>query len=459
LKERTGKELLSVCLIVRNESQLLGGCLDSVAGVADQIVVLDTGSEDNTVEIARSKGAEVHSFDWCDDFAAARNASLRYARGKWILWLDADERLAGDSVTTLQNIVQRAGINRYYRVTLKNRTREAGNYQLTSAHRLFPNHRGFKFRGKIHEHILPPAGSTRFSEVESGIVIEHLGYALSEEVAAKKEQRNRKLLEQVVAGNPRDVFAHFNLAQHLDLHGNLKEAEQHYQKVLSLKTFSPPMTAVVLNNLAGLSIKKADFDAARQYALQSVKIQALQIGGYYHLYRVAHFTQNQDEELRWLRKLDDISARINAQNPALPSDLMLERRTIKFTLARLLHKQRQWQEAGKLLREFLASKPGDREALGLLADIALKGQDIPAAIEYLEALYQNHPDHLAAGKLLATLQIKQRNFQAAITTYEKLLERFPGDIEVLKRLIGLHGATGALEKAQQLGQVLAGLQS
>lgn len=459
MEERTGKELLSVCMIVRNESQLLGDCLDSVAGVADQIVVLDTGSEDNTVEIARSKGAEVHSFDWCDDFAAARNASLRYTRGKWILWLDADERLAVDSVSALQNIVQHAGINRYYRVTLKNRTREAGNYQLTSAHRLFPNRQGFKFRGKIHEHILPPAGSTRFSEAESGVVIEHLGYALSEEITAKKEQRNRKLLEQMVAENPRDAFACFNLAQHLDLHENLREAERHYQKVLSLKTFSPPMTAVVLNNLAGLSIKKADYDAARRYALQSVKIKTHQVGGYYHLYRVAHFTQNQDEELRWLRKLDEISARINAQNPALPSDLMLEQRTIKFTLARILHKQHQWREAGKLLRECLSDKPNDRETLGLLADIALKEQDIPAARKYLETLYQNHPDHLAAGKLLATLQIKQKDFSAAIATYEKLLERFPADVEVLKRLIGLHGATGALEKARQLGQVLAGLQS
>src|SRR3974390_1612326 len=82
---------LTINLIVRNEEQTLGRCLDSVRGLAEEIVVVDTGSTDRTREIAAARGARVVEFPWCDDFAAARNESLRQATGPWVLWLDADE--------------------------------------------------------------------------------------------------------------------------------------------------------------------------------------------------------------------------------------------------------------------------------------------------------------------------------------------------------------------------------
>jgi hypothetical protein len=82
---------LTITLIVRNEEQTLGRCLDSVRGLADEIVVVDTGSTDATRQIATERRARVVEFPWCDDFAAARNESLRQATGRWVLWLDADE--------------------------------------------------------------------------------------------------------------------------------------------------------------------------------------------------------------------------------------------------------------------------------------------------------------------------------------------------------------------------------
>ena len=80
-------------MIVKDEEQFLGQCLESVKPIANQIVVVDTGSSDQTEAIAKSHGAEVHHFEWCDDFAAARNFALEHARGDWILILDADEIL------------------------------------------------------------------------------------------------------------------------------------------------------------------------------------------------------------------------------------------------------------------------------------------------------------------------------------------------------------------------------
>ena len=94
LPDPNRKPRLSVCMIVKNEERFLGQCLASVKDIADELIVIDTGSTDRTVEIAREHGAHVGHFEWCNDFAAARNASIAPATGDWILFLDADEELS-----------------------------------------------------------------------------------------------------------------------------------------------------------------------------------------------------------------------------------------------------------------------------------------------------------------------------------------------------------------------------
>src|SRR5579862_9526082 len=84
---------LSVCMIVRDEEENLARCLESVKPIADEIVVVDTGSTDATVQIAESFGAKIGHFEWCADFAAARNAAIELATSKWVLSIDADEWL------------------------------------------------------------------------------------------------------------------------------------------------------------------------------------------------------------------------------------------------------------------------------------------------------------------------------------------------------------------------------
>ena len=90
----TSQPRLSLCMIVRDEQEMLPGLLDSVRGLWDEFLVADTGSTDGTVDLLEKAGATVEPFAWCDDFAAARNASLDMASGEWILFLDADERVS-----------------------------------------------------------------------------------------------------------------------------------------------------------------------------------------------------------------------------------------------------------------------------------------------------------------------------------------------------------------------------
>src|SRR5438132_6424759 len=93
---------VSLCLMVRNEEAALPGCLQSVAGIADEIIVVDTGSTDRTKDVAAGFGAKVFDFPWVDSFAAARNECLRHASHEWIFWLDADDRLDEENQGKLQ---------------------------------------------------------------------------------------------------------------------------------------------------------------------------------------------------------------------------------------------------------------------------------------------------------------------------------------------------------------------
>src|SRR5690242_15059907 len=86
---------ISLCMIVKNEEASLATCLQSAADLVNEVIVVDTGSSDQTKAIAARFGARVHDFAWVNDFSAARNESLRQASGEWIFWLDADESLDG----------------------------------------------------------------------------------------------------------------------------------------------------------------------------------------------------------------------------------------------------------------------------------------------------------------------------------------------------------------------------
>ena len=140
---------LSACLIVRNESYCLARCLDSLVGVVDEIILVDTGSTDQTLEIARRYTDKIYHHDWQDDFATARNQSLMHASGDWILIIDADEALPAKTARLIPDYLTRPEFQHQPLVL---------NWHLRRPHRpgtfkrgLFPNHQGIRFAGRVHE--------------------------------------------------------------------------------------------------------------------------------------------------------------------------------------------------------------------------------------------------------------------------------------------------------------------
>jgi glycosyltransferase involved in cell wall biosynthesis len=143
---------LAAFLIVRDEETLLGGCLASIQPWVGEICVLDTGSRDASVHIARSFGAKVESFTWCEDFAAARNASLAMSRAPWALVIDADERLIEETGPALARAIAVPEKLAYY-VTRED-LRPQGPPDCLAIARLFRNRPDIRFRRPVHEGIM-----------------------------------------------------------------------------------------------------------------------------------------------------------------------------------------------------------------------------------------------------------------------------------------------------------------
>lgn len=211
--------LLSAALIVRDEERVLGACLESIADVVDEVVLVDTGSVDGTREIAAAHGARVIRHDWSGDFAEARNVGLDAARGEWILYIDADERLLGAERERVRALLQGAP-EIAFRVLLRPDSHSTPYRE----HRLWRNDPRIRFAGRIHEKVTPAISAISRTDRrpigDCDLLLEHTGY---EGDQTHKHVRNLPLLRAQLEREPDNLFNLHHLARVLD---GLGEGEQ-----------------------------------------------------------------------------------------------------------------------------------------------------------------------------------------------------------------------------------------
>lgn len=249
------KPTLGVHLIIRNEAALLPQCLDSLHGAADEIVIVDTGSTDNSAAIAASYGAKVYHMNWNYDFSAARNNGLSYAETDWILVLDADEILktpVGAITEMLRNTEAMA-----FTVNIENWLGSLPEDRLThNAIRLFRNGAGYSFQGIIHEGLDASIIGKHGASVirSSGIEIIHLGYLPGIMAQKDKISRNEHLLRRALAKDPGNDFYSYNLAVTCCQNGQLEEAAELLTRTISRAPLQASYRPSMIRDLAKIQL-------------------------------------------------------------------------------------------------------------------------------------------------------------------------------------------------------------
>ena len=205
---------VSLCMIVKDEEANLAECLAAVAGVVDEMIVVDTGSSDHTCEVAAKGGARVVDFAWVDDFAAARNESINHATADWIFWLDADERLDPANREKLRNLFAvLSWENAAYLMQQLSATEDPhGSRVAVDQVRLFRRDPALRWEYRVHEQIMLAIRRAGHDMRRTDIVITHGGYeALG--AAERKLQRNVELLLRQDAERPDDPITLYHLGQ------------------------------------------------------------------------------------------------------------------------------------------------------------------------------------------------------------------------------------------------------
>jgi len=443
---------LSVCLIVKDEERMLAQCLCSVRALAAQIIVVDTGSTDRTIEVARQGGAEVHYFPWCDDFSAARNAALEHATGDWILSLDADEELMPEQAAVIAREIQAPAVMGYRLPIYSSGHEQRGCGYVP---RLFRNAPGVHYTGRIHEQ----AFSSLEARCQQWGLRHELGHAailhhgFTDEVLAgrNKIERNLRLLERSTKEFPDEP----NLIMHLGLElvrsGKMEAGLDRYWEAFRLISARPVAEVAPEWREEFLTQLATHLMAARRYS-DIVRLWQMPFANHGGLTAAQHFSlgvalkelkepvQAAEQIRQCLAKRDrpsfapvppeihlagphhclalcliDMKDTAGAQQ-AFDAALAAEpfSRPARFDLVRFLAAQDRTCEALKVLRHMAAENPAEARVWELGGQIALsRPEHLAFALNWTHEAVKHFPENLGfLGQRAEALLLNQEVAQA-----------------------------------------------
>lgn len=280
---------LSLCMIVKNEAGNLPRCLESVQGIVDEMVVLDTGSTDSTPEIARSFGAKVHHFAWCNDFSAARNKALKFVSGDWVLVLDADERLVPSIVPLLKRAIEQPSA---LVINLIRQEIGAAQSPYSLVSRLFRHHPDLYFARPYHAMVDDSVAALRQREPQwqiidcSEVAILHEGYAPGAIAGRNKLETARVTMEGFLTDHPTDPYVCSKLgALYVEL-GNFSRGVDLLERGLTADAIDPPVRYELHYHLGIAHSRLQNVQKAEQHyrtAIQQPLLERLKLAAYNNL--------------------------------------------------------------------------------------------------------------------------------------------------------------------------------
>jgi tetratricopeptide (TPR) repeat protein len=476
---------ISLCMIVKNEEHFLGRCLASVADVVDEKIVVDTGSTDRTIEIARSFGATVLERAWRNDFAWARNQGLEVATKRWILVLDADEELTSDSKAAL---LQLKSVPAYQGAVWVRCFNESDDYRGTGAMshvliRLFPNHPEIRYKGLIHEFPTVCDSPNGLEGHLAPVSIVHHGYLKDVVAARNKAERNLAIVREAAEREPEDPFHWFNLGSTAFMIGDFELAREALERMRALSAgqrrgFLPNGLALLAevycdklhDAKTGEEISRECLRASPHYANAHFQLgKSLVALGRTAEAREAYEAAIADEAHAHLQFVVDDQVYVWKSHSEIGSTYVNEgdetRATewfrkglarapkvepLQVNLARSLDRQERYAEAEAAFREAYEDHHTDLTTIDYVNFLLRRGEGM-RALEIIEAAHQDTGDETAAALLSAAWQIVTKLGLASGERFlEAAAERAPHSAEVLNPLEAFYRRTGNLSALEQL---------
>ncbi len=463
------RQTLSVAMIARDEEHCIADAIKSVAPVADQIVLVDTGSTDRTTALAGELGAEVSRHEWQDDFGAARNESLRHCRGDWILVLDADETVAQGDLPRLRTLTETPE-NLAYRFVTRNYgfnselagwvacgandpyARGCPGWHPSIKTRLFRNHPDIRFEGRIHELVMRSLDRLGVARVFCDVPIHHYGRAQLQERFRAKQTYYLSLGRKKVLEDPTNAKAHFELGNQLHELGDYKGALESYRCALEIE----PDSSLILANLGSISYKLGDYSSAKGAYARALEIEPARADTLRNLGVTLSILGDNEGALERLRRSVQLEPNLFDVHRALgvaleragraseaiaeyglalqmdgPSAVLLQ----SFT--RLAVELGELELAASTLRELQRSHADSAQVANGLGEIAYHaGQLSEAAGLFMQATQLDERLAVAWNNLGATY-VSMNRFKDAVECFRRCLAEEPGNAAARANLLDL----------------------
>lgn len=414
------KNEISLCMIVKNEEEYLPACLKSVKDIVDEIIIVDTGSTDKTIEIARQFGAKVYYFKWNNNFSEARNQSLKYATKNWILIMDADDEIYDKDKETLKILLNRqlddSAIYFFETLSYCGSVINDSNIAINLNPRLFRNHRGTHYEGEIHNQLIYT--QNEYNIICSDIKIHHYGYLDKKITANDKRNRNISILTEQIKKDPNSKYAFFNLGNEYAALNNMEKALECYYKAYENFDSDKGYSCILLIRIVATNYDIGEYNEALKFIDIGIKYFPKCTDFYYLKAAIFGNTHRPTLQIKTLEKCIEMGE--------APSEL-------KFIYG-----------------------SGSFKAYYELANAYMKLNDYDAAFNYYMETIKSKPDFVTPLYDVAKI-LKEKN--VSIDESKKLVEKFfdssPKAYNIIADLfysIGYYKtALEYIEKCQQLG--------
>ena len=472
-------------MIVRNEERFLAQCLASVADVVDEIIVVDTGSTDRTIEIAKSFRATVIEREWRNDFAWARNESIAAATRRWIMFLDADEELTPDSKAALRELKRAPAYHDAVWVRCLNESDDYGGTGAMSHAliRIFPNDERIRFRGLIHEFPTLDNNNNGLQGRMAPITIVHHGY-LKEVVASRnKGSRNYAMVKAATEAEPHDPFHWFNLGSTAFLMGDFEAARGALEEMRRINGSN--LRGFVPNGLALLAEvycdKLEDATTGEAIARECIALSPHYANAHFQLgkslvaqrrldeARAAYHEAIADGQYAHLQFVVDDQVYVWKAHSEIGSTYVLEHNDekalewftlglknapgvepLQINLARSLERLGRIDEAAALLREAYAAHKDDATAAELVNHLLRRGDGL-AALAVIQDAVDRVSSEASVSLLFAAAQIATKHgVPNAVGFLERAAMRAPHAAEILNPLEAAYRTAGDLAALEAL---------
>ena len=469
---------VSACMIVKNEEELLEDCLKSIRSWVDEIIIVDTGSTDKTIEIAESYGAKIYHQEWEGNFSKARNYSLEQATSDWIFVIDADERLCEEDIPKLQALINS---DNHSIVSINVYSVYGDNQEMTTflpSIRLFKRDMELRYEGIVHNRLEFPEDATI---VRADVKLKHLGYDLSPKQMKAKFDRSKALLEKQLEENPRNAFALYNLAQLY--RGRSKDDPAKFsdeiiefaQRAIEITDPDDLHTRNIhlmsLDQLAWAYFYKKDYKAALEYAEKALRHKKNYLDPLLLLGHIYTHTQEIDKAIDSYKTYLDRQAKyiptsetdnIILINPdsraaAFYGLALIYELTDNFRTALEYYRKTADVNSSHLdvqtrietMKESLSAKPPEsqKEILDELSEL-INGNQIESAVKLVEAAAgrSDSPKEIFASA--ANLFLSKGNQEQAIKCYRKAIEIDNSDPAILNDLANCYFKMKQYEEAK-----------